>query len=66
MAGSDANQYSISGLPSGEHAVIAEFPIHGWRILRWNDDWHGNWTGSYPSFDAALAALHKEVSLTLA
>jgi hypothetical protein len=54
-------QYSISGLPPGEHAFIAEFPHYGWRILRWNDQWHGNWTGNYPTADAALEALRQEI-----
>jgi hypothetical protein len=54
-------QYSISGLPSGEHALIAEFPDHGWRILRWNDEWHGNWTGNHATADEAVEALREEV-----
>ena len=56
-------QYRIDGLPAGEHAVVAEFPHHGWRVLRWNDDWHGNWTGKYDSADAAVDAL-REALLT--
>ena len=55
------NQYSIGGLPPGEFAFIAEFPQLGWRFLRWNDDWHGNWTGQYSSADAAVAALREEL-----
>jgi len=58
-------QFSISGLPAGERAVIAEFPSRGWRILRWNDDWHGNWNGSYPTFEAAIEALQLEVNRAL-
>jgi hypothetical protein len=54
-------QYRISGLPSGENALIAEFPDYGWRILRWNEQWHGNWKGNYPTADAALKALREEV-----
>jgi hypothetical protein len=54
-------QYRISGLPPGENAFIAQFPDHGWRILRWNDQWHGNWTGNYPTADAALKALRDEL-----
>jgi hypothetical protein len=57
-----ALQYQISGLPVGEHALIAEFPHYGWRILRWNDVWHGNWTGQYESADAALDALREELT----
>ena len=34
--GSQVTAYEIGGLPQGEHAVIAEFPDQGWRILRWN------------------------------
>ena len=40
----------------GEHARIAEFG-HSWRILPWNEDSHGNWTGDYPTAEIALAAL---------
>jgi len=54
-------QYRISGLPPGENALIAEFPQHGWRILRWNDEWHGNWTGRYATVDAAVKALREEL-----
>jgi hypothetical protein len=54
-------QYQVSGLPAGEHALISEFPGHGWRILRWNEEWHGNWTGEYPTADAALEALREEM-----
>lgn len=53
-------QYQISGLPEGEHALIAQFPKLGWRILRWNDEWHGNWTGNYLTVAAALDALREE------
>ena len=56
-------QYQISGLPPGESALIAEFPQQGWRILRWNDEWHGNWTGSYPSPEAAIEALREQVQV---
>jgi hypothetical protein len=59
--GGQVHQYSISGLPPGEHAIVAEFPPYGWRILRWNDEWHGNWTGAYVSADAAIAALREEL-----
>ena len=59
-------QYRVAGLPPGENAFIAEFPHHGWRILRWNDEWHGNWTGSHESADAALEALREELMTTAA
>ena len=58
-------QYSISGLPPGEQALIAEFPIRGWRILRWNDEWHGNWAGSYATPEVALEALQEEIGLAM-
>jgi len=53
-------QYSVAGLPAGEYALIGEFPQQGWRILRWTDEWHGNWTGNYESADAALDALREQ------
>jgi hypothetical protein len=56
------SQYRISGLPPGEHALISEFADHCWRILRWNDEWHGNWTGHYSSLDDAVNALRAQVS----
>jgi hypothetical protein len=59
----DGCSYSVSGLPVGENATIAEFN-GAWRILRWNDTWHGNWEGEYASRDAAVAALQEEVILT--
>ena len=52
--------YDVGGLPSGEHAKIAFFN-YAWRILRWNDEWHGNWTGNYPTAEVALAALREEL-----
>jgi hypothetical protein len=54
-------QYEVEGLPPGESAFIAEFPQRGWQILRWNDEWHGNWSGRYPTADAALEALREEL-----
>jgi len=53
--------YRVGGMPAGEEARIAEFN-HSWRILRWNETSHGNWTGRYASAEAALAALHDEIS----
>jgi hypothetical protein len=49
-------------MPAGEEAWIAKFN-HSWRILRWNETSHGNWTGRYASAEAALAALHDEINL---
>jgi len=49
-------------MPAGEEAWIAKFN-QSWRILRWNETSHGNWTGRYPSAEAALAALHDEINL---
>jgi hypothetical protein len=56
--------YNVTGLPQGEHAIIAYFN-HAWRFLRWNDEWHGNWTGWYATTDAALDGLREEL-LTVA
>ena len=56
--------YDVSGLPDGHHAEIAYFN-RAWRILRWNEDWHGNWRGSYPTVDAALEGLREDL-LTVA
>jgi len=60
------SHYLISGLPAGENAMVAEFPDRGWRILRWNDEWHGNWTGEYESAEAALEALRQQVAAAVA
>jgi hypothetical protein len=57
--------YDVNGLPAGEHAKIACFDS-AWRYLRWNDDWHGNWTGKYDSAEDALLGLREEVLLTTA
>jgi hypothetical protein len=56
----DVCGFDVNGLPEGEHAKIAFFN-HTWRILRWNDEWHGNWTGSYPTPDAAVESLREEL-----
>jgi len=61
LAPADVCGYDVSGLPSGEHAKIALFD-QAWRYLRWNDDWHGNWTGQYPTPEAALENLRLELS----
>ena len=53
-------EYDVGGLPPGEHAKIA-FVNYAWRILRWNDEWHGNWTGNYPTAESALVALREEL-----
>ena len=52
--------YDVGGLPAGEHAKIAYFN-DGWRFLRWNDAWHGNWSGHFTTADAALEALREDV-----
>ena len=52
--------YDVAGLPAGECAQIAHFN-QAWSVLRWNDEWHGNWSGSYPTAEAALDALRKEL-----
>jgi len=53
--------YDVDGLPTGEHANIA-YRDQAWRFLRWNDSWHGNWTGTYPTPHAALDALREELA----
>jgi hypothetical protein len=55
--------YNVSGLPEGDQAIVAHFK-QGWRFLRWNEEWHGNWTGNYSTADAALGGLREEL-LTL-
>ena len=52
--------YEVEGLPAGEYANIA-YRDNAWRFLRWNDQWHGNWTGCYATYDAALAGLRDEL-----
>ena len=52
--------FDVSGLPAAECAKIAYFN-DAWRVLRWNDEWHGNWTGNYPTPEAALDALREEL-----
>jgi hypothetical protein len=52
--------YDVSGLPAGEHAKIA-YLYNEWRVLRWNDEWHGNWSGHYANPGAAIEALRDEI-----
>ena len=52
--------YDVSGLPAGECAKIAYFN-QAWHVLRWNDEWHGNWSGNYLTAEAALVALREEL-----
>jgi hypothetical protein len=59
-------QYSVSGLPPGENALIAQFPHRGWALLRWNESWHGNWSGGYASPEAALKALNDQINIAVA
>ena len=54
--------YDVGGLPAGEKANVAYFN-GAWRLLRWNDQWHGNWTGEYATPELALAALQQEIIL---
>jgi hypothetical protein len=60
----DVYVYSVGGLPRGENAEIALFS-GSWRIMRWNDEWHGNWSGEYTSPEAALAELQEDINLTI-
>jgi hypothetical protein len=59
----DVYVFLVRGLPPGENAKIALFD-GSWRILRWSEEWHGNWTGEYASPDAALAELQEEINLS--
>lgn len=52
--------YDVNGLPAGEHAKIA-YLDNAWRVLRWNADWHGNWSGRYATAAAAIEALRDEI-----
>ena len=63
VGSADIYEFSVGGLPNGEHAKIALFG-RSWRILRWTEEWHGNWTGEYASPEAALADLQEEISLS--
>jgi hypothetical protein len=52
--------YDVDGLPAGEHAKIA-YSNTAWRFLRWNDEWHGNWSGHFATAAAAIEALRDEI-----
>jgi hypothetical protein len=52
--------YRVEGMPDGENARIAEFD-KSWRVLRWSENWHGNWAGKYDTPEAALTALQDEI-----
>jgi len=56
--------YDVVGLPAGHGATIAYFS-DAWRFLRWNDQWHGNWTGKFDSAQAALDALREDLLATV-
>jgi hypothetical protein len=60
LGSGDIYGYDVRGLPAGQCAKIAYFN-HAWRFLRWNDEWHGNWTGNFPTPEAALDALREEL-----
>lgn len=60
MIETSTSGYDVSGLPAGEHAKIAFFN-NAWRVLRWNDEWHGNWSGRYATAAAAIEALRHEI-----
>jgi hypothetical protein len=55
--------YDVIGLPAGHGATIA-FLSDAWRFMRWNDQWHGNWTGRFDSAQAALDALREDFLAT--
>jgi len=65
LAAGEVYTYCVGGMPPGENANIALFD-GSWRTLRWNDEWHGNWTGEYASPEDALAGLQEEINLTMA
>ena len=54
--------FLLDFLHAGENANVAYFN-GAWRLLRWNDQWHGNWTGEYATPELALAALQQEIIL---
>ena len=55
--------YDVIGLPAGHGAAIA-FLSDAWRFMRWNEQWHGNWTGRFDSAQAALDALREDFLAT--
>jgi hypothetical protein len=55
------SMYAVDGLPSGEHASIAQFGTT-WKILRIVDDVPSTWTGNYSTPQEAAAALSIAVS----
>jgi hypothetical protein len=52
--------YDVIGLPAGHGATIAFFS-DAWRFMRWNEQWHGNWTGRFDTAEAALDALREDL-----
>jgi hypothetical protein len=50
-------QYDVRGYPPGEGAGIAQFPHHGWSIMRWNETEQTEWIENFQTADDALAAL---------
>jgi len=57
-------RYRVEGMPYGEEAEIAELPVRGeWSILRTKQGVVGAWSEkAYDSPDAALSALHAELT----
>jgi hypothetical protein len=60
MGSGNISGYDVIGLPAGHGATIAYFS-DTWRFMRWNDQWHGNWTGRFDSAQAALDALREDL-----
>ena len=55
-------EYRVLGLPPGQVARIRDFAgDYGWRILRFGNGVDGLWQGSYPTAEAALAALQAQL-----
>ena len=64
MGSGPVSGYEVIGLPAGHGATIAYFS-DAWRFIRWNDEWHGNWTGRYDSAQSALDALREDLLATV-
>lgn len=54
--------YDVIGMPPGEEAMIANFPVQGWKILKIKDGvTTQSWAGEYATVDDALNALRAEL-----
>ena len=57
--------YTIDGMPIGERALIALFG-RTWKILRVVDDIPGTWFGDFPTPQAAVEGLARELHAQIA